>query len=167
MRDRGEICNRIDFDAGSRDSADSCIATKSDALHIDVNTAKAVFFFGNFTCLLGSDTCGVSGALLGTAETVGTGRRLSENTAGLVGDANDGIVEGCVDMYLARGNDTLAFPSFSGFGLNHRSLSFNFFCHILLLSLCLTCCFWLRATNCDCFTLTSTCIRAGTLAVDW
>ena len=102
VRDWGNISNTVNFDTDGRYGADSAVAAKTDTTYVNIDTIETMFAFGDFEGLLSSNLSGVCSAFLTTAEAVSAGRASCECTTGLVGNGNDSIVEGSLDVYLTR-----------------------------------------------------------------
>jgi len=68
-----------------------------------------MLLLGNGASLLGRNLGGVSGALLGAAETAGTSTAGNQYSTLRVGKGNDGVVEGCLNVNLAGRYASLKF----------------------------------------------------------
>src|SRR5215475_3304987 len=107
VRDRGDVLDGPDLQAGGLQRADRGLTTRAGTLHEHVDLAHAV--------LHGPPRGGLSGHLSGERRRLARaleadlpGRRPGDHAAAGIGDRDDGVVEGALDVRMAV-RDVLAF----------------------------------------------------------
>jgi hypothetical protein len=92
MRDRRDVADEADREAGSLKRAQGRLSTGAGTLNVDLYAAHAVFL-GLFSAILGSHLRCERSALSGSLEPLGTGGAPSYNVTDRVGNRYHGIVE--------------------------------------------------------------------------
>ena len=103
MRYRSDVFDSGDFDTGRCKGPDGGLAPRARSAHEDVDLAYPVLHrpaSGLLGCQLGCEGGGLAGAL----EADVAGRRPREDIALLVGDGDDRVVEGALDVGDAVGD---------------------------------------------------------------
>ena len=106
MCNGGNVLDRTDLEACSLQGADCGFATGTGALDEHVNLADAVLL-GAVCSSLSSQLCGVGGGLTGALEAHVASGGPGDHCTGGIGDGDDGVVEGRLDVSLTS-NDVLA-----------------------------------------------------------
>src|SRR5690606_10281312 len=101
VRLRRDVLNRTHFEPSGRERADRGLASRARSLHEDVDLLDAVLL-SLARSRLGSHTGGVRGRLARALEAHATGGCPADDSAGRVGDRDDGVVERRLDVGLAQ-----------------------------------------------------------------
>src|SRR5215469_4815545 len=107
VRDRGDVLNRADFEAGRRQRPDRGLAPRARTLHEDVDLAHAVLHRPARSGL-GGHLGGVRSRLPRSLETDLPGRCPGDHAATGIGDRDDRVVERALDVRVPM-RDVLAF----------------------------------------------------------
>src|SRR5436190_4051873 len=105
VRDRRHVLDRLDVDADRLNGADGGLASGSRSLHHHVDRAHALIL-GGAGGVLGRDLRGERRSLAGALEADASGRRPGEHVALGVGDRDDRVVEGRLDVRHSVRNRT-------------------------------------------------------------
>src|SRR5271165_6694220 len=102
VRDRRDVLDACDLDAGGRQRPDGRLAPGARAPDQNVDPADAVLH-GPFGALLGGELGGEGGGLAGALEADVAGGGPGQHVALGVGDGDDGVVERALDVGDAEG----------------------------------------------------------------
>lgn len=131
MRDRGNVLYHADFEFLGLKRSDSCFSSCSGSLNVNLNYLESVLL----SCLsssLCSGLCCEGSALLRAAEVKSACACPRYGVALHIGDGNDSVIEGGLDMNLSLFN----ILSFATTANNFFSLSHVLFSPSLLLLVC-------------------------------
>ena len=109
MGDGSHVLDQGDFQAGSLQRTDSGLTASAGALDVNFNSLHAMLDC-NLGCGLSSRLSCKRGALTAAAEVQGARGAPGHCIALQVGDGDDGIVEGRLDMSLTSSNVLALFP---------------------------------------------------------
>src|SRR5690554_8135747 len=97
MWDEGDVGNAADLVTTGIQRTYGGLTTRARALHINVEVFQTIFQC-SLASTLGCNLCSKGSAFPRTAETGATGSRPAQSIALTVGDGDDGVVEGRMDV---------------------------------------------------------------------
>ncbi len=121
---RGDVLDGLNSEPGSLQGTDGRLPSGAGTFDVDFDLGDAVFFgfVGTFFC---GTLCGEGSAFSGAFETNGSSRAPANSVSVDVGDGNNGIVEGSVNVSYPFGDGTSCSASAGpGFSFSHRYVPF-------------------------------------------
>src|SRR5690349_4610665 len=113
VRVGGDVGDGADLETGGLQRADGLLAPGARTLHIDLDLAHAVLH-GALGGAIGGQGSGVRRALAGALESGDAGRAPADDRTAEVGDRDDRVVEGGLDMNVPLGDVLALAPALFG-----------------------------------------------------
>ena len=121
---RGDVLDGLNSEPGSLQGTDGRLPSGAGTYDVDFDLGDAVFFgfVGTFFC---GTLCGEGSAFSGAFETNGSSGAPANSVSVDVGDGNNGIVEGSINVSNTSGDRTAGTASSrSGFYFRHECVPF-------------------------------------------